>query len=70
MKLEEPTLDELHEKGVRILCDELGVANTIRFLTAYSNGRGNYTEERREMYKDATVDSIIAEIKANRQPQG
>jgi hypothetical protein len=40
------TQNEIIERGDRALVDSLGVVNTIRFIQYFSQGKGNYTEER------------------------
>ncbi len=62
-------LSELNELAKDILVRELGIVDTIRFLNQFRAGGGNYTEERREIYRDMTADEIIREIKALRKTQ-
>ena len=64
MKLEEPTTNELTQMGKEILCKELGITNTIKFLQGYTKGHGNYTEERRETFKNLSVDDIVKSIES------
>jgi hypothetical protein len=49
-----------------VLFKSLGVANTMRFISQFTTGYGNYTEERRELYADLSVDDIVAEIEQER----
>ncbi len=37
-------LAEVRERAIRILSREMGVADTMRFLSQYATGSGNYTE--------------------------
>lgn len=60
-------LAEITHKAITILCREMGVINTTRFLNQYSTGHGNYTEERNEMFGKLTVDDIAAEIVKDRE---
>ena len=39
-------LADLTQSAIHILCREMGVVNTTRFLNQFSLGQGNYTEER------------------------
>ena len=41
-------LSQLNEEALRLLTEELGVADTARFLRQFTTGTGDYTEERRE----------------------
>jgi hypothetical protein len=49
---------ELNRQALEILTRELGAAEAMRFFSQLSSGKGNYTEERREMFKDYTLDDI------------
>ena len=67
MKIEEKPLVEINQDALRVLYKELGPVNATRFLNQYSSGRGDYTEERRQMFKGMTVDDIGREIKKHRR---
>ena len=47
----------------RPLIERLGVAGAMRFLMEYDPGRGNYVEERRELFRDVTLDEAIARVR-------
>jgi hypothetical protein len=57
---------ELTAVVIRVLCREIGPGNTIRFLNQFSNGSGNYTDERDRIIGSVTVDDIFAEIERRR----
>ena len=59
-------LDKLNEEAIHLLTRELGVANTARFIGQFTTGSGNYTEERRELFKDWTLDDLLEEIRNSR----
>ena len=59
-------LTELTTSTIRLLCREIGVVNTARFLNQFTTGYGNYTEERDQLFADLTVDEIVAEIERKR----
>lgn len=59
-------LAELTASAIRILCREIGPANTGRFLGQFTKGFGNYTEERDQLLGSMTVDEIIDEIYSRR----
>ena len=40
--------------------------DTIRFLSQFRVGTGNYTEERERLFQDMTVKDIVREIKTQR----
>ena len=60
-------LADLTRSAIHLLCREIGVVNTTRFLSQFSLGSGNYTEERQQLFGPMTIDEILAEIK--RPPQ-
>ena len=60
-------LAEITHEALTLLCQRLGVANTLRFINQFTTGYGNYTEERREVYAKMSVDDIVAEIEQSRQ---
>jgi hypothetical protein len=53
------SLPELTEDATSLLCRELGVANTLRFLRQFRSDTGDYTEER----EDIPVEEILAEAR-------
>jgi len=62
-------LAELTHSAIHLLCQEIGVVNTARFLNQFTMGYGNYTEEREQLFGQLTVDDIAAEIKRRRPLQ-
>ena len=41
-------LERIRREGLKALKDKLGVEGMIKFIQMYSDGKGDYTEERRE----------------------
>ena len=60
-------LAELNQEVTRLLYQEIGVVNTVRFLRQFSTGFGNYVEEREAIFADTTLDQLIGEIKRLRK---
>lgn len=60
-------LAEVTTRALRILVQEIGVVNTARFINQYTNGFGDYTADRDNLFKDLTVDDIV---QAMREKQG
>ena len=56
-------LTELTTSTIKLLCREIGIVNTARFINQFTMGYGNYTEEREQLIGYLTVDEIVAEIK-------
>ena len=59
-------LAELNQEVTRLLYQEFGVINTVRFLLQFSTGFGDYVEEREAMFAETTLDQIVGEIKRRR----
>ena len=55
-------LVELTQEALRMLYQELGPINTVRFLNQFTTGFGNYTEERRAAIENQTLDEVLAEV--------
>ncbi len=62
MKIEIKPMPFVNENATNILIREMGVVDTIRFLTQFSTGYGNYTEERRTMIESMTLDDIFSGV--------
>jgi len=63
MIIESQPLAEITQSAIRLLCQEMGVVNTIRFLNQFTTGYGNYTEECDALFGLMTVADIASEIK-------
>ncbi len=66
MVVEAKPLAEITHEAIRLLYQKLGIVNTVRFLSQFTSGYGNYTEEREALFGDLTLDEIISEIKQSR----
>ena len=67
MSLEIKPLSQLNEEALQLLTQELGVADTARFLRQFTTGTGNYTEERRERSEDTSIDEVLERIEERRE---
>ena len=56
-------LSEITRNAIDLLCKEMGIVDTLRFLNQFTTGYGNYTDERETLFKDMTLDDILAAIK-------
>jgi hypothetical protein len=54
------TLPELNRRAYAILSRELGVIDTLRFFGQLGLSAGNYTEERRQLFADLTLEGYRA----------
>lgn len=61
-----PSDEELLRRGYDALIRELGMAGMIRFMWHFDHGSGDYTQERRDMFKGETVQSIAQRIRDRR----
>ena len=61
-------LAEITATAIRILCREIGAANTARFLNQFTSGFGDYTAERDQLLGESTVDELVAQIRQRRAP--
>lgn len=57
------TIPEIKVKGWEALVKELGYAGATKFILLYEPGEGDYTEKRKELLHDLTIDEIIREIR-------
>jgi len=59
-------LAEITTQAIRVLCNEIGVVNTVRFITQFTAGYGDYTKDREQLFGDFTMGAILDEIKRKR----
>ena len=57
------TFAETKIMGWKALVKELGYAGATKFILLYEKGEGDYTKERKELFKDITTEDIVREIK-------
>jgi len=68
MNVEVRPLAEITQEAIEILYRELGVVATVRFLSQFTTGYGNYTEERESLFEGLTLDQALAEMKKTEGP--
>jgi len=66
MVIETRPLAEITREALHVLYKEIGIVNTMRFLSQFSTGYGDYAEERRQLFADMTLDDLVAEIRRRR----
>lgn len=60
-------LHEINRDGHAALVRELGVVGTLRFLSQFTTGRGDYTAEREAFLGEETLDELFEQVeKADR----
>ena len=67
MTLQLKPLTEITHEAIQVLCKEIGVVNTIRFINQFTTGYGNYTEERERLFGSLTLREVVSEIKQTRK---
>lgn len=70
MVVETRPLAEITQEAIQVLYQKLGAVNTVRFLSQFTVGYGNYLEEREEMFGNLSLDELIADIKKPSSPVG
>jgi hypothetical protein len=68
MTVETKPLAEITQDALTVLFKEIGIANTVRFISQFTAGYGNYTEEREHLFAGMTLDELVSEIKRARDP--
>ncbi len=60
-------LIEVNQQAIRLLYKELGVVDAVRFLKQFTQGYGNYTQEREVIFANKSLDDIVNEIEKRRR---
>ena len=56
-------LTEITQTALSVLYRELGLVNTIRFLNQFTAGLGDYTEERRDLMDNQTLNEALTDLR-------
>lgn len=67
MNVEISPLSEINRQATAILVREIGIVDTLRFLSQFSTGSGDYTQERGQWVGNLSLEQITSEIKAKRE---
>jgi len=67
MTLQLKPLTEITHEAIRVLCKEIGIVNTVRFINQFTTGYGNYTEDREQLFGDLSLNEVVSEIKQMRK---
>ena len=60
-------LIEINQQAISLLYKELGVVDAVRFLKQFTQGFGNYTQEREALFADKSLEDIVSEIEKMRK---
>jgi hypothetical protein len=61
------TLEQIREKGLRSLAQELGAVGLVWFLQQFEIGSGDYTLERHRWLAEPSVQDVVQEIEHPRE---
>ena len=70
MVVQAKPLAEITREAIRVLCKEMGIVHTVRFVSQFTVGYGDYTEERQELFGEMTLEDIVSEIKREKRRPG
>ena len=60
-------LIEINQRAISLLYKELGVVDAVRFLKQFTQGYGNTTQERENIFANKSLDDIVSEIEMRRK---
>ncbi len=60
-------LIEINQQAISLLYKELGVVDAVRFLKQFTQGYGNYTQEREVIFANKSLDDIVSDIEKRRK---
>jgi hypothetical protein len=66
MRQTDRTPEEIQAAGLDALSKVLSPSEMMTFIINWPFGRGNYTEERRRLLDDGSVEDLVAEIARKR----
>jgi tagatose-1,6-bisphosphate aldolase len=53
---------EIKQKGWSALIKELGYAGAIKFMLLYEPGKGDYTQDRKHILSEITIEKVSEDI--------
>jgi len=56
----------IRKAGLEAVAKKLGPLGMVRFLQQFETGRGDYTKERDQLFKDMDIQEAISEIRKKR----
>jgi len=60
-------LNDITRDAVVVLSQTIGVVNTFRFVNQFSTGFGDYTEERKKIFYNKSLDDLVSEIEQSKK---
>ena len=62
-------LIEVNQQAIHLLYKELGAVDAVRFLRQFTQGYGNYTQEREIIFSNKSLADIVSEIEKRRKTE-
>jgi hypothetical protein len=62
-------LAQITTEALGVLYREIGIVDTLRFVSQYTTGGGDYTAQRDELFGGMTLNEVTSEIKRRRKPR-
>ncbi len=62
-------LYEINQQAISLLYKELGTVDAVRFLKQFTQGYGNYTQERESLFANKSLEEIVSEIEKRRKTE-
>jgi hypothetical protein len=63
------TPHQLAVEAFQAITKELGASKALAYVLQYEQGQGDYTQERKELLKDISVDQALRAVKHARSPE-
>jgi hypothetical protein len=64
------TLEEIRQRGLQALSENLGTVGLIRFIQQFEMGYGDYTAEHSRWLDGRSVQQLVQEIERRRETEG
>lgn len=59
-------IQQLNKRAEEALVKEIGIVDTLRFLSQFRTGAGDYTADRKTLFEGLSAKDIVREIKERR----
>lgn len=69
MTIQAKPLSAITQQAIETLTKEMGIVDTVRFLTQFTTGYGNYTEEREALFGNVTLEEVLSTMQQKRDQQ-
>ena len=63
------SLYQIRMEGWKALTERLGPAGAMRFMMQYDPGYGDYPKERRDIFAELTIDTLLEAIDERARPE-